>query len=522
MVAIKSSLALLTVGAALLGDVAAKKHNHNYGRHMKMARRGDASLFDDLARRDGSGVDVAPFGYDRCGVPRTKPYVRKPSASPQPSQAKWKACPPGTPGYTGASVDVAKDANGQVLYPQQTMGVATTDSSATSDDSDADVQADADAANAAASAAAGNANTANAAPKAAVAVADAGSAQEWSSTSVSYDSSSSNTWTPTPTDSTTWTDAPSSTANTWTEAPSSSSASPSTAPVAQAQAKFAQPNAAWGGNNGEWGQASSSSSSAVAAPAYTPSASTSNSGKLGLAWDWRNPTGVLQNWAGASKIYTWSAYPPSDALPSGMEWLPQFWGPAKEADFSAQVAAGVIKPGMTILAYNEPDQPGQSNLAVSDAVTSYKNQITPYASQGYRLTTPACVNDDKGYAWIKGFIDGCAGQCGFSAVQTHWYGTDAQKFIEYMTLLHNSFGLPVIVSEFAAETFGNGADLDYAGTQAFLGAVQAWAKTTEWLESYFYFGPETSAALNGVNPNNQMMSDAGVVNALGWQYLSSA
>jgi len=60
----KTSLALLSVSAALLSSidgVSAKKHNHNYGRHMKMAKRG--SLFEDLSKR---ADELAPFGYDRC------------------------------------------------------------------------------------------------------------------------------------------------------------------------------------------------------------------------------------------------------------------------------------------------------------------------------------------------------------------------------------------------------------------------------------------------------------------------
>ena len=195
---------------------------------------------------------------------------------------------------------------------------------------------------------------------------------------------------------------------------------------------------------------------------------------MGLAWDYRNPSGALAAWTGAPYIYTWSAYPPSDPMPDGMQWYPHFWGPSKQSEFQAQISAGIIKPGMTILGYNEPDQPGQSNLAVGDAINLYKQQITPYASQGYRLATPGCVNDDTGFAWIQGFVDGCAGQCGFSVIQTHFYGTDAQAFISYIQKLHDTFNMPIIISEWAAETFGNGPDLDPAQTQAFLATCQSW------------------------------------------------
>lgn len=70
----KTSLALLSVSAALLSSidgVSAKKHNHNYGRHMKMAKRG--SLFEDLSKR---ADELAPFGYDRCELKRALASAR--------------------------------------------------------------------------------------------------------------------------------------------------------------------------------------------------------------------------------------------------------------------------------------------------------------------------------------------------------------------------------------------------------------------------------------------------------------
>jgi len=233
------------------------------------------------------------------------------------------------------------------------------------------------------------------------------------------------------------------------------------------------------------------------------------------------PAGALQNWAGAKRVYTWSAYPPSDPLPGGMEWYPQYWGPSKQGDFEAQVARGIIKPGMTILGYNEPDQAGQANLGIQDGINSYLAQITPYADQGYRLATPGCTSDDNGFNWIKGFVDGCAGRCKFSVLQTHYYGTDADKFIAYIQNLYDTFGLPIIVSEYSAETFGNGPELSKDEVHAYVAKTQNWLKAQSFVESYFYFGPITSGQMGGVNLNNQMINDGGAINDLGWQYLNS-
>lgn len=123
-----------------------------------------------------------------------------------------------------------------------------------------------------------------------------------------------------------------------------------------------------------------------------------------------------------------------------MEFLPQYWGPGKEGDIQGQIARGVIKPGMTILGYNEPDQPGQANLGVWDAIGSFKAQLTPLASQGYKITSPACTSDDKGFQWIKEFMDNCQ-DCGISILQTHFYGTNPDDFIAYIQKLQNTFHL---------------------------------------------------------------------------------
>ena len=228
---------------------------------------------------------------------------------------------------------------------------------------------------------------------------------------------------------------------------------------------------------------------------------------------------------------------------------------------------------MTILGYNEPDQPGQSNLAVSDGINSYKSQITPYASQGYTLATPACVNDDTGFDWISGFVQGCSGQCGFSLIQTHYYGTDANAFIAYITKLHDAFNMDIIISEWAPETFGNGPDLDMAATQAYLSTTQAWRESFTLCSTYhddddscwlsFHHSQLAilhslvflvrasderctwrseckSSILGGsmqvidhdadcqypcpctMQPNNQLIDDGGNINSLGWQYKNSA
>lgn len=80
----------------------------------------------------------------------------------------------------------------------------------------------------------------------------------------------------------------------------------------------------------------------------------------------------------------------------------------------------------------------------------------------------------------------------------------------------------IIISEYASETFGYGADLSLEETKAFVSKTQNWLNQQGDIIAYFYFGPLTSWAAGGVNPNSLMISDDGNMNGLGAQYLSSA
>jgi len=524
---LSASLALLSISGAVTGALAnTNKHQQQYCKHQKLVKR---TIFENLSKRDA----LAPYGYDRCGVARKKPYVRRVGASPSASK-NWKPCP--TAAVTNgivAGLDPAPtagaDGSSSSDYAQGAFHDEDDDDtvytiSPTGDVVPADEQA--------------------LAPTEGAASQDAPSdtwdrAQFAGPTSPAAPAPTSTEYTTSFVDVTSYS----------TEYPESSADAPNfRKPNVKINAGFANPtsesSSQWvepAPSSSEWVEPAPSSSSSewvapapssssAAAPAPTPESPPTTDvgrsyGAMGLAWDWLNPKNVLHNWCNdnPTKIYTWSAYPPSDALCSNMEWYPQYWGPAKQGEFEAQIARGVIKPGMTILGYNEPDQPGQANLGIQDGINSYKAQITKYASQGYRITTPGCTSDDNGFNWLSGFIEGCAGSCGFSAIQTHYYGTDADAFIAYIQKIHAAWPeFPIIISEYAAETFGHGADLTAEESKAYLHKTQTWLKQQSFVDSYFFFGPLTTAAANGVNHNNLLINDDGSVKDIGWQYLSAA
>ena len=59
-------------------------------------------------------------------------------------------------------------------------------------------------------------------------------------------------------------------------------------------------------------------------------------------------------------------------------------------------------------------------------------------------------------------------------------------------------------------------------SKAYLHKTQTWLKQQSYVDSYFFFGPLTTAAANGVNHNNLLINDDGSVKDIGWQYLSAA
>jgi len=83
-----------------------------------------------------------------------------------------------------------------------------------------------------------------------------------------------------------------------------------------------------------------------------------------------------------------------------------------------------------------------------------------------------------------------------------------------------SFPAALIISEYASETFGYGAELSLDETKAFVAKTQNWLKQQSDIVAYCYFGPVTPQAANGVNHNSLMIDSGSNINDLGRQYLA--
>lgn len=125
-------------------------------------------------------------------------------------------------------------------------------------------------------------------------------------------------------------------------------------------------------------------------------------------------------------------------------FVPMFWGKKGQVD-SLGSALSAKTPVPNLLVYNEPDFPRQANRTVEEVVHEW-NMLTPYTG---RISSPNAARPTD--PWMKHFMQE-ARQRGlkidFFAI--HWYGgPDAEKFLGMIDRVHESYGLPIWITEFA-------------------------------------------------------------------------
>jgi len=201
----------------------------------------------------------------------------------------------------------------------------------------------------------------------------------------------------------------------------------------------------------------------------------------------------------------------------GTEFVPMFWGHKSIGDVQKNVKAGV---GKFVLGFNEPNQEGQAQMSVGDAVNLWQTHMLPLKWQGYTLVSPACTNAPSGLVWLRDFINQCHG-CQVDEVATHWYGTDKNDFISHINK-HREFGRKIWVTEYACQDFsGRNQHCDADKTWDFMQTTQNFMDNDGDVRYYAYFGALDPWALHGVNKVNLLKAEGtnGTPTPLGRQYL---
>ncbi|KAI0698125.1 glycosyl hydrolase catalytic core-domain-containing protein [Cytidiella melzeri] len=244
------------------------------------------------------------------------------------------------------------------------------------------------------------------------------------------------------------------------------------------------------------------------------------SSKAGLAWPNGNGENIKQYESGkVSWYYTWS--PNCIDIAASLECVPMLWGTDQENAFNSTIESTIDSYSVkAVLAFNEPNEMGQSNLSPEDAASMWKQYLEPLrSSKNVRLGSPAPSSNPDGVTWIQDFLNACEGGCTVDFIALHYYDVNATEFQSYITNYHNLFGKPIWVTEWACQNFNGGAQCSDEAIKEFMNQTESFMDATDFVERYAWFGAFRN--LQGVNPDDALMDQNGKITALGDQYIGN-
>jgi hypothetical protein len=209
---------------------------------------------------------------------------------------------------------------------------------------------------------------------------------------------------------------------------------------------------------------------------------------------------------GVAWAYNWDST--SYGLDSRVEYVPMLWSntPSFTNQWKKNAQSAIASGSTHLLSFNEPDLSSQSNLAVSDAASSFMKYMQPFAGSA-KLVSPAVTNGggSMGLTYLENFMSTCKNLgCTVDAVAIHWYGSvnnlaDLQAHVTSAFKSGNKDGgsRPVWLTEFAVL---DGSDADVA---KFITSAVAWLNAQSFVERYSYFMAADGRLLSGSSLSTQ-------------------
>lgn len=240
------------------------------------------------------------------------------------------------------------------------------------------------------------------------------------------------------------------------------------------------------------------------------------SAKKGVStWNFaQNPAAMKA--VSASWYYNWSAGPAQGV--TSAEFVPMIWGTGSvtTANLNRAKASGKV-----LLGFNEPDFASQANMSVEQALTLWPQ----LEATGLRLGSPAVATGGAtAGGWLDRFIGG-ARQRGLRVdfIALHWYGSDfssaaVNHLASYLKAVHDRYGLPIWLTEYALIKFGSGGSTYPTAAQltAFITGSTAMMNRLSYVERYAWFAlptPDEGGEGTGLYRANQGLTPAGTAYA---------
>lgn len=259
-----------------------------------------------------------------------------------------------------------------------------------------------------------------------------------------------------------------------------------------------------------------------------------HSGKRIILWDYTLTQAYQSNGniqASAASLSTspdvsaavnWNTWKPEE-LSDDIPFQPMIRTPEQLAGDDWKNLLSVIQAGgsnTVVHFYNEPDLNG---VAVGDAVAAWKNSVLPLRAQyGVKLVGPAVTSDPASTAWLDQFYASLSPEENPDFLGLHFYtgettpgDVEANNAISYIEAQHKAHPLPVIVSEIASTS------RDPASVDAFSKKISQWLDTTDYVNSYGFFGATPGPVNEFVSPAAQLIDTSGAWTPLGHWFVGN-
>ncbi len=199
--------------------------------------------------------------------------------------------------------------------------------------------------------------------------------------------------------------------------------------------------------------------------------------------------------SGASWYYTWAPGHAGIASPRKVQFVPMIWG---AGNVTSATLRQVKREGHYLLGFNEPDNSGQSNMTVSQALALWPQLM----ATRMKLGSPAVATGAAtAGGWLDQFMQSVKAR-GYRVnfITVHWYGGDfatgaaVRQLRSYLDAIHARYRLPIWLTEFALIRFGTTATFPTPRQQAaFVTAAARMLKGLSFVRRYAWFAlPATS------------------------------
>jgi len=251
--------------------------------------------------------------------------------------------------------------------------------------------------------------------------------------------------------------------------------------------------------------------SAAAAPVGVP-ASGGGEKKGVSAWSFPGVDTALAE-SGAGWYYTWSTQHPGIDAPAGVGFVPMIWG---SGSVTATALAQARAEGPYLLGFNEPDQAGQSNMTVDQALSLWPQLMATGSTLGSPAVSAGAATPG---GWLDRFMSGARSH-GYRVdfIALHWYGSDfdtaqaVSQLQSYLQAVYDRYHLPIWLTEYALINFSGGTSYPTGPQQAaFVTASTRMLAGLPYLKRYAWFALPGTAGQPGTGLflNGPVATDAG-------------